>query len=78
MINERTLLTHLNNDQAAQFIKYVDVTAKTVVLFHLSGENNHPELALKACEAANQQRKHPVKLVVSSQDEPTEAIEVKP
>lgn len=77
-INERTLLTHLSNDQAAEFVKFVDVTAETVVLFHLSGDNNHPEQALEVCQTANDQRRKPVKLIVSSQDEPTEPIKVTP
>lgn len=58
---------HLSNDEAASAARAVG--AKTVVLLHLSRQCNTPELASAG---------HKGRVIVSSQHEPTEWIEVEP
>jgi phosphoribosyl 1,2-cyclic phosphodiesterase len=63
---------HLSNDVAAEFLRYdVDTSVDTVVLAHLSENNNHPALAQLAATQALQARGLGVRLVVANHDRPT-------
>lgn len=64
---------HLSNEDAADFLRQVGSEGLDyVVLAHLSGANNLPDLALKAAAGVNS---HPaIKLVLSEQDTPQPII----
>ena len=76
---------HLSNAQAADLIRRVaGPRLHTIVLAHLSLKNNTPELALEAARrglesarsGANSDVRPDVRILIASQDEPTEAIDV--
>jgi phosphoribosyl 1,2-cyclic phosphodiesterase len=63
---------HLSNDVAAEFLRYdMDNSIDTVVLAHLSENNNHPALAELAATQALQSRGLGAKLVVAHHARPT-------
>lgn len=68
---------HLSNDSLAQFFeKDYDGDASYIVLAHLSEQNNHPELALRAAENALGLRRTLLRnrVTLAAQDAPTENI----
>jgi ribonuclease BN (tRNA processing enzyme) len=73
-VNERTLATHLNNDQAA--MAYQHLKARMVFLVHLSSDNNSPELVRDAIKKAAAQRQGKMETYISLQDRPTPVVEV--
>lgn len=76
-VNERTYVTHLNNDQAALAVQYLPETVHTVVAMHISGDNNDPELVRRVLAEANARRKKQIEAVIlSSQEFATRVIEV--
>ena len=76
-INERTFVTHLNNDQAALAIQHLPDTAHTAIALHLSSDNNDPELVRRIMAEANARRpKRLDRVIVSSQEFATAGVEV--
>lgn len=74
---QRIRATHLSNGAAAEVIRKIPSCCKMVLLLHLSQDNNVPELACKiARQALEEIGREDVRLVVASQDEPTEILEV--
>jgi phosphoribosyl 1,2-cyclic phosphodiesterase len=68
---------HLSNESLAQFFaQYYDGCASYIVLAHLSQENNHPEVALRAAEDALGPQMTLIRnrIMLAAQDAPTEAI----
>jgi phosphoribosyl 1,2-cyclic phosphodiesterase len=68
---------HLSNDSLAQFFeKDYDGGASYIVLAHLSEQNNHPELALRAAENALGLRRTLLRnrVTLAAQNAPTESI----
>jgi len=68
---------HLSNDSLAQFFeKDYDGGASYIILAHLSEQNNHPELALRAAENALGLRRTLLRnrVTLAAQDAPTESI----
>ena len=68
---------HLSNDSLAEFFaKNYDGGASYIVLAHLSEQNNHPEIALRAAENALGLRRTLLRnrVMLASQDAPTDAI----
>jgi phosphoribosyl 1,2-cyclic phosphodiesterase len=68
---------HLSNESLAQFFAQdYDGGASYIVLAHLSEQNNHPEVARRAAEAAlgAQQTLLENRLMLAAQDAPTECI----
>lgn len=68
---------HLSNESLAQFFaQNYDGGASYIVLAHISEQNNHPELARRAAEAAlgPQQTLLANRLMLAAQDAPTECI----
>src|SRR5215831_11922344 len=68
---------HLSNESLAQFFaKDYDRGASYIVLAHLSEQNNHPEVARKAAEAAlgPQRTLLQNQLMLAAQDAPTDFI----
>lgn len=67
---------HLSNEEMGRILEAVAPTGVShVVLAHLSRENNRPELALAAAEAALARAdRRDVRLVVASQDVPTALV----
>jgi phosphoribosyl 1,2-cyclic phosphodiesterase len=70
---------HLSNDQAGQLLeKLGQGMVEVVLLAHLSGKNNRPELALRAAQAALLEgHSRPVRLELLTQDEPGPLIPVR-
>ena len=68
---------HLSNHSLGEFLSNdFDGTAQVLVLAHLSEWNNHPEIALLAAASAlGEQTARKIRLVVSSQKEPTEVFQ---
>ncbi len=69
---------HLSNTAAAEFLaQHWDRRARTVVLAHLSTNNNHPALAeMFACQAIDSTGAQDTRVVVASQDKPTPVFEL--
>jgi len=70
---------HLSNESLAQFFaQNYDGGASYIVLAHLSAENNHPEIALKAAEDAlgRQMTLLQNRIMLAAQDAPTETIQL--
>ncbi len=68
---------HLSNEQAVGVLNQVlHAELKNLILAHLSETNNTPEIARKTMEDYLNEIRHPVKLFVALQDQPTELIEV--
>ena len=68
---------HLSNESLAQFFEEdYDGGASYIVLAHLSEQNNHPEIALKAAEKAlgRQMTLLQNRVMLAAQDAPTETI----
>lgn len=67
---------HLSNqDMASLLSDLLHDALQTVVLVHLSENNNHPEHAVRLARGVL--RDHPARLVVASQDAPTDWFEVR-
>jgi phosphoribosyl 1,2-cyclic phosphodiesterase len=68
---------HLSNRALATFLREeYDGESQVMVLAHLSEQNNHPQIArLEATTALEQRSAGHMKLVVSSQAEPTEVFQ---
>src|ERR1051325_7861707 len=68
---------HLSNAALGEFLREeYDGEAQVMVLAHLSEQNNHPAIAQMEASAALEQRPSgQPKLVVSSQNEPTELFQ---
>jgi len=61
---------HLSNNQTAEILRAVDhESLRTVILIHLSAENNDPELAYRTAEAVF--NRDSVEIILSMQEEPT-------
>ena len=69
---------HLSNDQSAAFAReLVQSGAKTIILAHMSEENNTPALALKTIQSALPAGSDAgVRWLVAAQNVPTEVIEL--
>ena len=69
---------HLSNKDSAYYLsKFIGENTKKVILAHLSQENNDPEIALKTLK--EKLKDDDIKfdnIIVSTQDERTELIEV--
>jgi len=68
---------HLSNEALAQFfVQYYDGGASYIVLAHISQENNHPEIALRAAEDALGPQMTLIRnrVMLAAQDAPTETI----
>jgi phosphoribosyl 1,2-cyclic phosphodiesterase len=66
---------HLSNDHACDFIcQDLDPRVQTLILGHLSEQNNHPEIVRLMADQALLARGISPRLVVASQREPTEAF----
>jgi phosphoribosyl 1,2-cyclic phosphodiesterase len=77
LIMQRIRATHLSNGAAAEVIRQIPACCKMVLLLHLSQENNAPGLACKiAARALAEIGRQDVRLVVTSQNEPTEVLGV--
>jgi len=68
---------HLSNTALGEFLRQeFDGETQVMVLAHLSEQNNHPQIArLEAATALEQRAASQLKLVVSSQTEPTEVFQ---
>jgi phosphoribosyl 1,2-cyclic phosphodiesterase len=68
---------HLSNRDLATFLREeYDGAAQVMVLAHLSEQNNHPQIAQMEAAAALEARSAPgFRLVVSSQNQPTELFQ---
>ena len=75
-VNQRTMLTHLNNRQAAALVKGLDPTAKVAVMVHLSKDNNQTGLVRKLCVDPMKSRTPTFPVCISTQDKATEVFEV--
>ena len=69
---------HLSNAAVAEFLsQHWDRHARTVVLAHLSTNNNHPAIAeMDACGAIDSVRANDTRVVVASQADPTPVFEL--
>lgn len=70
---------HLSNESLAQFFaQYYDGGASYIVLAHISQENNHPEVALRAAEDALGPQMTLIRnrVMVAGQDAPMERIQL--
>lgn len=69
---------HLSNKDSAYYLsKFIGKDTKTVVLFHLSQENNDPEIALNTLlNTLKENNSDFSNIIVSSQEKRTELIEV--
>ncbi|MBI3895623.1 MAG: MBL fold metallo-hydrolase [Acidobacteria bacterium] len=67
---------HLSNSALGEFLRTdFDVQAQLLILAHLSQQNNHPQIArLEAASALEQRSVGTTRLVISTQDEPTEVF----
>jgi phosphoribosyl 1,2-cyclic phosphodiesterase len=68
---------HLSNDAVAEYLtSEFDHATRILVLAHLSGNNNHPEVArMFAGDALAQSGACDTRLLVAKQDEPSEVFE---
>ncbi len=68
---------HLSNDATAQFIiSDLDSSVRTLVLGHLSEQNNHPEIARLSARQALLHRGLETRLVIARHHEPTETFQL--
>lgn len=69
---------HLSNAAVAEFLsQHWDRRARTVVLAHLSTNNNHPTIAeMDACRAISSVQADDTRVVVASQGSPTPVFEL--
>jgi phosphoribosyl 1,2-cyclic phosphodiesterase len=70
---------HLSNESLAQFFaEYYDGGASYIVLAHLSQENNHPQIALRAAENALGRQMTLIRnrVMLAAQDAPMERIQL--
>jgi phosphoribosyl 1,2-cyclic phosphodiesterase len=68
---------HLSNDTAAEFIMSdLDSMTRTLVLGHLSENNNYPELVRMVASQALERRGHAARLVIAQAKRPTEVFEL--
>lgn len=69
---------HLSNKQCADYLtKFVNEKTKTIILAHLSEQNNDPDIALKTIyETFEKANKKIPKVIVAKQKERTELIEL--
>lgn len=70
---------HLSNEALAQFfVQYYDGGASYIVLAHISQENNHPEIALRAAEDALGPQMTLIRnrVMLAGQDAPMETIQL--
>jgi len=69
---------HLSNHAVGEFLSEdYDRRSQILILAHLSEHNNHPEIARQnALQALRRQGAEPAKLVVASQQRPTEVFEL--
>lgn len=70
---------HLSNESLAQFFaEYYDGGASYIVLAHISQENNHPEIALRAAENALGPQMTLIRnrVMLAAQDAPMETIQL--
>lgn len=68
---------HLSNEQAIGVIsKVIQPKLKNLILAHLSEENNRPELAEAEMKNFLKEIKHELNLIVASQYEPTQLIDI--
>ena len=70
---------HLSNESLAEFFaQYYDGGASYIVLAHISQENNHPEIALRAAENALGPQMTLIRnrVMLAAQDAPMERIEL--
>ena len=66
---------HLSNDMVCDFVgQDLDTSTSTLVLGHLSEQNNHPELVRMGAAQALEARGHRAKLVVAEQSRPSEVF----
>ncbi|MBI4460539.1 MAG: MBL fold metallo-hydrolase [Acidobacteria bacterium] len=67
---------HLSNSALGEFLRTdFDVQAQVIVLAHLSQQNNHPQIAqMEAASALQERNVGTTRLVVSTQEEPTEVF----
>ncbi len=68
---------HLSNESLAEFFaQYYDGGASYIVLAHISQENNHPEIALRAAENALGPQMTLIRnrVMLAAQDAPMETI----
>jgi phosphoribosyl 1,2-cyclic phosphodiesterase len=68
---------HLSNESLAEFFaEHYDGGASYIVLAHISQENNHPEVALRAAENALGPQMTLIRnrVMLAAQDAPMEAI----
>ena len=64
---------HLSNDAVSQFIlDDLDAKVGTLVLGHLSEQNNHPAIARLSAEQALKRRAHSARLAIAERGKPTE------
>lgn len=68
---------HLSNEALAFFLsEYYDGTERTVMLTHLSRQNNHPQLAYVSASRALEKKCKNTHLHISMQDEISEILEI--
>jgi len=68
-------LGHLSNDSACDFIREdFDISAGTLILGHLSENNNHPEIVRIMAAQALADRGAATRLVIAQQKKPTEVF----
>lgn len=68
---------HLSNEAVSEYLaSEFDVSTRILVLAHLSGNNNHPEVArMFAGDALEKRGASETRLLVAQQDEPSEVFE---
>src|SRR5262249_31511565 len=68
---------HLSNEALAYFLaEYFDGTGRTVMLTHLSRQNNHPQIAFVSATRALERKARDPRLHLSLQDEISEWLEL--
>ena len=69
---------HLSNDDAAYYLsEFIGDKTKTVILAHLSDENNNPDIALQTVKEVLDKKDKKLKtLIVAKQKQRTDWIEV--
>lgn len=68
---------HLSNKDSAYYLsKFIGENTKTIILAHLSEENNTQDLALQTAKKALTQQNQEIQIQIAYQDKTTELIEV--
>ncbi len=68
---------HLSNVQAVELLaKVINPKLENLILAHLSEENNKPMLAYKTMNSFLEKNNHKLNLMIASQYEPTEIIDI--